>query len=67
MHNQDMPLVIHNTRLSKVFERLVSLRLGRFKEGSGVLPTTKFPYRIELGTFDALLCVQSAKFIGEWA
>ena len=28
--------------LSKVFERLVSVRLGRFMEGSGVLPTTQF-------------------------
>ena len=28
--------------LSKVFERLVSGRLGRFMEGRGVLPTTQF-------------------------
>ena len=31
--------------LSKVFERLVSVRLGRFMERSGVLPTTQFAYR----------------------
>ena len=28
--------------LSKLFERLVSVRLGRFMERSGVLPTTQF-------------------------
>ena len=43
--------------LSKVFERLVSVRLGRFIERSGVLPTTQFAYRKGLGTSDALLCV----------
>ena len=43
--------------LSKVFERLVSVCLGRFMERSGVLPTTQFPYRKDLGTCDALLCV----------
>ena len=31
--------------LFKVFERLVSVRLGRFMERSGVLPTTQFAYR----------------------
>ena len=41
--------------LSMVFERLVSVRLGRFMDRSGVLPTTKFAYRKGLGTFDALL------------
>ena len=30
--------------LSKVFERLLSVRLGRFMELSGVLPTTQFAY-----------------------
>ena len=30
--------------LSKVFERLVSVRLRRFMERSGVLPTTQFAY-----------------------
>ena len=43
--------------LSKVFERLVSVRLGRFMERSGVLPTTQFAYWKGLGTPDALLCV----------
>ena len=43
--------------LSKVFERLVSVRLGRFMESNGVLPTTQFVYRKCLGTCDALLCV----------
>ena len=43
--------------LSKVFARLVSVRLGRFVERSGVLPTTKVAYRKGLGTCDALLCV----------
>ena len=43
--------------LSKVFERLVSVRLGRFMECSGVLPTTQFAYPKGLGTCDALLCV----------
>ena len=43
--------------LCKVFERLVSVRLGRFMENSGVLPTTLFAYRKGLGTHDALLCV----------
>ena len=28
--------------LSQVFERLVSVRLGRFMESSGVIPTSKF-------------------------
>ena len=43
--------------LSKVFERLVSVCVGRFMEGRGVLPTTQFAYRKGLGAFDALLCV----------
>ena len=43
--------------LSKVFERLVSVRFGRFMERSGVLPSTQFAYRKGLGTCDALLCV----------
>ena len=41
--------------LSKVFERLVSVRLGRFREWSGVLPTTQFAYGKGLGSCDALL------------
>ena len=41
--------------LSKVFERLVSVRLGGFMERSGVLPATQFAYQKGLGTCDALL------------
>ena len=33
----------------------MSVRLGRFMECSGVLPTTQFVYRKDLGTSDALL------------
>ena len=40
-----------------MFERLVSVRLGRFMERRGELPTTQFAYRKDLGTCDALLCV----------
>ena len=43
--------------LSKVFEHPVSVRLGRFMESSGVLPTTQFAYPKGLGSCDALLCV----------
>ena len=43
--------------LSTVFECLVSVRLGRFMERSGVLPTTQFADQKGLGTCDALLCV----------
>ena len=43
--------------LSKVFERLVSVRLGRFMERSGVLPTTQFANWKGLGACDALLCM----------
>ena len=43
--------------LSLVFEHLVSIRLGRFMECRGVLPTTQFAYRKDLGTCDALLRV----------
>ena len=42
---------------SKVFERLVSIRLVRFVECRGVLRTTKFAYRKGLGTCDAIMCV----------
>ena len=41
--------------LSMVFERLVSVRLGRFMERRGVLPTTQFAYKKGLGTCDAVL------------
>ena len=67
--------------LYKVFERLVSVRFGRFMECSGVLPTTQFAYRKGLTTFvsssnnthtcDALLCeshtLQSALESGQKA
>ena len=43
--------------LTKVFELLWSVRLRRFMERSGVLPTTQFAYRKGLGTCDALLCL----------
>ena len=43
--------------LSKVYERLVSVRLGRFMEYRGGLPTTQFAYRKAFGTYDCLLCV----------
>ena len=39
-----------------MFERLVSVPLGRFMEHSGELPTTEFAYWKGLGTCDALLC-----------
>ena len=45
------------SELSKVFERLVSVRLGRFMERSGVLPTIQFAFRKCLGTCGALLCM----------
>ena len=35
----------------------MSVRLGRFMERSGVIPTTQFVYWKGLGTCDALLCV----------
>ena len=43
--------------LSKVFEGLVAVRLGRFMEHCGVLPTTQFAYRKGFGSCDPLLCV----------
>ena len=43
--------------LSKVFKRMVSVRLEHFMECRGVLPITQFAYRKGLGTCDALLCV----------
>ena len=52
-----------------MFERLVSVRLGRFMERSGILPTTQFAYRKGLGICDALLCVSHTRIgecIGEW-
>ena len=58
------------SELSKVFERLISVRLGRFMELSGVLSTTQFAYRKGLGTRDALLVSSvpyTAECIGELA
>ena len=52
----DRPISITSV-LSKVFERLVSVRLGRFMVRNGVLPTTQSAYRKGLGTCDVLLCV----------
>ena len=49
--------------LSKVFERLVLVRLGRFMESSGVLPTTEFAYRKGLGTCDALESGREARMV----
>ena len=43
--------------LSKIFERLVSVRLGHFMECRAALPTTQFANRKGLGTYDSLLCV----------
>ena len=43
--------------LYKVLEHLVSVRLGRFMEVRGVLPTTQFADRKGLGACDVLLCV----------
>ena len=55
--------------LSKVFERVVTVRLRCFMECRGVLRTTQFAYRKSLGTCDALLCVahtfQSALEMGQ--
>ena len=42
-----------------VFELLVVVRLGRFTEHCGVLPTTQFAYRKGLGTCDALFRVSN--------
>ena len=57
--------------LSKVFERLVSVRLMHFMECRGVLPATQITYGKGLITCDALLCVahtlQSALEMGQEA
>ena len=49
----------------------MAVRLGRFMEHCGALPTTQFAYRKDLGTCDALLCVphtlQSALESGQGA
>ena len=41
--------------LSKVFDRLISLRFGRILESSEVLPSHQYLYRRNLGTCGALL------------
>ena len=46
--------------LSKVFERLISLRFGRFLERSGNLSSHHYSYRKSLGTCDALLDIVCA-------
>ena len=46
--------------LSKVFERLISLRFGRFLERSGVLSSHQYSYRKSLSTCDALLDIVCA-------
>ena len=45
--------------LSKVFERLISSRFGRFSERSRLLPSHQYSYRKNLGTCDALLDIVS--------
>ena len=55
-----LPTDFYNISFSKVFERLVSVRLGRFMEHSGVLNTTQFAYPRGLGTHDARLCMSHA-------
>ena len=40
-----------------MLERLVSVRLGRFMERNGALPTTQFAHWKGLGTCVALLCM----------
>ena len=45
--------------LSKVFERLESVHLGRYIKRSGVLQKTKFVNREWLGTCEALLCLSN--------
>ena len=47
--------------LSKVFERMASVRLARFIEPSGVLPPTQFACRKGLYTFGALLRVSHTR------
>ena len=46
--------------LSNAFERLMSVRLGRFMERYGVLPAPQFAYQKGLGTCNSLLCVSHA-------
>ena len=48
-HNNFQPISITSVS-SKVFERVVFVRLGRFMERSGVLPTAQFAYCKNLGS-----------------
>ena len=50
-------LDIITTVLSKACVRLVSVRLVRFMEPSGLLPTTQFAYWKSLGTCHPLVCM----------
>ena len=43
--------------ISKVFERLVEVRLQRYLEACANLPSRQFAYRKKLGTCDALLTI----------
>ena len=43
--------------MSKVFERLVAVRLQRYLEAFAHLPSCQFAYRKQLGTCDALLTI----------
>ena len=43
--------------LSKIFERVIALKFGRFLEDHSLLPSCQFAYRKGLGTCDALLTV----------
>ena len=52
--------------LSKVFERLVSVRIERFMERSGVPPDTQFAYRKDLSVMHLGERVPyTAKCVGE--
>ena len=54
--------------LYMVFQRLASVRFGRFMERSGVLPTAQFSYIARSGYLSCTfaLVVYTAKCIGEW-
>ena len=54
--------------LSKLFERLLSVCLGRFAERYGVLPTTQFAYRkVWVPVMRFVQVPYTVKCIGEWA
>ena len=52
--------------LSKVFERLVSVYLGRFMERSGLLPTTQFE-KVWVPVMHFVHVPYTEKYIIEWA